>query len=73
MTEVTSFLPIELFLAFRNIFIIDQYRVHVEHYVRTAAHQWLFSEYNDPTLMLEFNTFEVQIADLYENIDFSEA
>jgi len=58
--------------SFREYLLIDQYRVHVEHYVKTAAHQWLLSEYNDPTVTLSFNAFEfqIQIADLYENIEF---
>ncbi|HHP7243671.1 MAG TPA: Uma2 family endonuclease [Elainellaceae cyanobacterium] len=71
----------EKFVAYRTIpgfqeyLLIDQYRIHVEHHVKTAAHQWLFSEYEDPTVMLSFSTFEfqVQIADLYESIDFSES
>ncbi|MGJ3246853.1 MAG: Uma2 family endonuclease [Elainellaceae cyanobacterium] len=70
----------EKFVAYRTIpgfqeyLLIDQYRIHVEHRVKTAAHQWLFSEYEDPTVTLSFSTFEfqVQIADLYESIDFSE-
>jgi Uma2 family endonuclease len=70
----------EKFVAYRSIptfqeyLLIDQYRVHVEHHVKTAANQWLFSEYDDPTVILALDTFEVQIAiaDLYEAIDFSE-
>jgi Uma2 family endonuclease len=70
----------EQFVAYRSIptfqeyLLIDQYRVHVEHHVKTAANQWLFSEYDDPTVVLSLDTFEVQIAiaDLYEAIDFSE-
>jgi Uma2 family endonuclease len=60
--------------SFREYLLIDQHRVHVEHHVKTAANQWLFSEYDDPTVMLSLDTFEVQIAiaDLYEAIDFSE-
>jgi Uma2 family endonuclease len=69
----------EKFVAYRKIptfqeyLLIDQYRIHVEHHVKTAAHQWLFSEYDDPTVTLSLSTFEVQIqiAELYENIDFS--
>jgi Uma2 family endonuclease len=69
----------EKFVAYRTIptfqeyLLIDQYRIHVEHHVKTSAHQWLFSEYDDPTVMLSLNTFECQfqIADLYENIEFS--
>ncbi|MGD2182014.1 Uma2 family endonuclease [Lusitaniella coriacea] len=59
--------------TFREYLLIDQYRVHVEHHVKTAAHQWLFSEYDDPNVTLSLSTFEItiQIAELYENIDFS--
>ncbi len=69
----------EKFVAYRSIptfqeyLLIDQYHIHVEHHVKTAAHQWLFSEYDDPTVTLSLSTLEVQIqiSELYENIDFS--
>ena len=69
----------EKFVAYRSIptfqeyLLIDQYHIHVEHHVKTAAHQWLFSEYDDPTVTLSLSTFElqIQISELYENIDFS--
>lgn len=69
----------EKFAAYRTIptfqeyLLIDQYRIHVEHYVKTAVNQWLFSEYDDPNINLTLNTFElpILIADLYENIDFT--
>jgi len=69
----------EKFVAYRTIggfceyLLIDQYRCHVEHYVKTAAHQWLLSEYDDPSATLSFNAFEfqIQVADLYENIELS--
>ncbi len=59
--------------TFREYLLIDQYQTYVEHYVQTAAHQWLFSEYADPTVTLSLSTLDmqIQIADLYENIDFS--
>lgn len=58
---------------FREYLLIDQYSIHVEHYIKTAANQWLLSEYDDPTTTLTFSVFEfqIQIADLYENIDFA--
>jgi Uma2 family endonuclease len=57
---------------FREYLMIDQYSVHIEHYVKTAAHQWLLSEYDDPSVTLTLRTFDaqIQIAALYENIDF---
>lgn len=58
--------------SFQEYLLIDQYRIHVEHHVKTGANQWLFSEYDEPDTILSFSAFEfqVQIADLYDNIDF---
>jgi Uma2 family endonuclease len=69
----------EKFVAYRTIagfqecLLMDQYRIHVEHYVKTAANQWLLSEYDDPSVTLTLNTIElsVQIAAFYENIEFA--
>ena len=69
----------EKFVAYRTIesfkeyLLIDQYSIHVEHYVKTAAHQWLLSEYDDPNVTLTFSAFEfqIQVADLYETIEFA--
>ena len=69
----------EKFVAYRTIdtfkeyLLIDQYNIHVEHYIKTAAHQWLLSEYDDPNFTLSFSVFDfqIQIADLYENLDFA--
>jgi Uma2 family endonuclease len=60
--------------TFQEYLLVDQYRVHVEHHLKTAANQWLFSEHDAPTVTLSLNTVGMQIliADLYEGIDFSE-
>lgn len=57
--------------SFREYLLVDQYSVHVEHYVKTAVNQWLLSEYDDPNATLSLNAFEAQIEiiALYENID----
>jgi Uma2 family endonuclease len=59
--------------SFQEYLLIDQHRVHVEHHVKTAVNQWLLSEYDDPMITLSFNAFEcqIQIADLYDAIDFT--
>jgi Uma2 family endonuclease len=59
--------------SFKEYLLIDQYNIHVEHYVKTAAHQWLLSEYDDPNVTLTFSAFEfqIQVADLYETIEFA--
>jgi Uma2 family endonuclease len=58
--------------SFQEYLLISQYRIHVEHYVKTSVNQWLLSEYSDPTVTLTLGTFELQlqIADFYENIEF---
>jgi Uma2 family endonuclease len=58
--------------AFQEYLLIDQYRIHVEHHVKTAVNQWLFSEYDDPnvTISLQFLDLPIRIADLYDNIEF---
>lgn len=60
--------------TFQEYLLIDQYQIHVEHCVKTAEHQWLLSEYTDPQVTLTLNSvnLELKIADLYENIEFTE-
>ncbi|MGB8698149.1 MAG: Uma2 family endonuclease [Thermosynechococcaceae cyanobacterium] len=57
--------------SFREYLLINQYRIHVEHYVKTATNQWLLSEYNDPNITLSLSTLDTQIeiTTLYENIE----
>jgi Uma2 family endonuclease len=68
----------EKFLAYRSIesfreyLIIDQYRVQVEHFVKTGNKQWLMSEYTEGEATISLNQLNVElnIADLYENVEF---
>lgn len=70
----------EKFMAYRSLpsfqeyLLIDQYRVHVEHYLKKGDRQWLFSEYDNGAIALTLSTVNltIQVADLYENIDFAE-
>ncbi|NJN22904.1 MAG: Uma2 family endonuclease, partial [Leptolyngbya sp. RL_3_1] len=57
--------------SFQEYLLIDQYSFHIEHYVKTAANQWLLSEYDQPEATFSVSTFGIQVAivDLYENID----
>ncbi|MEM8832620.1 MAG: Uma2 family endonuclease [Cyanobacteria bacterium P01_G01_bin.19] len=70
-----KFLAYRTVAAFREYLLIDQYQIHVEHYVKTAANQWLLSEYKDPEVTLNLSSVNLQlkIADLYENIEFTAA
>lgn len=68
----------EKFAAYRTIptvqeyLLIDQYSAHVEQYVRTEPHQWIFTEYNDieSSISLASIPVELRLADLYEGIEF---
>lgn len=48
----------EKFFAYRTIdtfqeyLLVEQYSIHIEHYVKTATNQWLFSKYNDPSVTI---------------------
>ncbi|MEN9231483.1 MAG: Uma2 family endonuclease [Thermostichus sp. DG02_5_bins_236] len=59
--------------SFREYLLIDQYRIHLEHYVKTTTNQWLLSEYDNPDITLSLSAFAAQfkIIDLYENIEIS--
>jgi Uma2 family endonuclease len=61
--------------SFQEYLLIDQYRVRVEQYSKTDVNKWLFSEYSSMSdrLMLTSVQVEIAIADLYENIEFSES
>jgi len=62
------------FLAYRTVptfqeyLLVDQYRIYVEHHVKTSPNQWLMSEYRSADTDLNMNSVDcrIRIADLYE-------
>lgn len=78
----------EKFVAYRTIpgfqeyLLIDQYRIHVEHYVKTGGNQWLLTEYDNlairaphgqaNALTLLTMGIELTIADIYEDVEMQE-
>jgi Uma2 family endonuclease len=60
--------------SFQEYLLIDQYRLQVEQYSKTEANKWIFSEYScmGDRLTLTSVTVEILLADLYENIEFTE-
>jgi len=58
---------------FQEYLLIDQSKIHVEHYIKQGTNQWIFSEYKDPEFTLSFPSLELQIeiGDFYEGIDFT--
>lgn len=59
--------------TFQEYLLIDQYKPHVEQYVKQSENQWLFTEYDDLGQTFTLQSVEVAIAltDLYEAV-FSE-
>ncbi|WP_427159914.1 Uma2 family endonuclease [Aliinostoc sp. HNIBRCY26] len=69
----------EKFAAYRSIpsfqeyILIDQYKIHVEQYCKTDHNKWIFSEYDDPDVMLSLASIPCQVllGDIYDKVDFS--
>ncbi len=70
----------EKFAAYRSIpsfqeyLLIDQYRLQVQQYSKADANKWIFSEYSCAGDRVSLTSIPVEfaVADLYENIEFSE-
>ena len=67
----------EKFAAYRTIsgfqeyVLIDQYKSHVEQYVKQDVNQWLFTEYRgEARFKLSSVAVEIALANLYENVEF---
>ncbi|NEP20009.1 MAG: Uma2 family endonuclease [Leptolyngbya sp. SIO4C1] len=61
--------------TFQEYVLVDQYRPQVEHYVKQAPNQWLFTEYSglETAFKLASVAVEIALADLYEAVEFNEA
>jgi len=57
---------------FKEYILIDQYNYHVMQYLKTAENKWLLTELEgkEKTLSLETIDFQIQLNDLYEQVDF---
>ncbi|WGV25848.1 Uma2 family endonuclease [Halotia branconii] len=60
---------------FQEYILINQYHHHVMQYVKTAAGQWLFTELEGESATLEMQTidFQIQLSDLYEQVNFADS
>jgi Uma2 family endonuclease len=59
---------------FKEYILIDQYEYHVMQYVKTAENQWSFTELEDESATLSLQTvdFQIELRDLYEQVNFAE-
>jgi Uma2 family endonuclease len=59
--------------SFQEYILIDQYTMHVEHYIKTDRRKWTFLEYEDSndSLNLASIACEISLADIYDKVDFT--
>ncbi|OCQ96886.1 hypothetical protein BCD64_14910 [Nostoc sp. MBR 210] len=59
--------------SFQEYILIDQYKIHVEHYYKTDNNKWIFSEYEDANLLLNLSSIPCQVllGDIYDKVDLS--
>lgn len=58
--------------AFQEYVLIEQYRPHVEHYVKQGDNEWLFRDYSglESSFVLSSVGVEIALVDLYEAVEF---
>ncbi len=56
--------------SLQEYLLIDQYRPHVEQYVKQSEHQWLFTEYTGLEARVQLASLPVELAlqDLYQGV-----
>jgi Uma2 family endonuclease len=61
--------------SFQEYMLVDQYSMHVEHYVKTEQRKWIFQEYDEVDNALVFASlpFEILLTDLYDKVKFEPA
>jgi Uma2 family endonuclease len=59
--------------SFQEYILIDQYTMHVEHYIKTDRRKWTFLEYEDSndSLNLVSISCEISLDDIYDKVDFT--
>jgi Uma2 family endonuclease len=57
---------------FREYILIDQYQIHIEHYIKTEPRKWTFQEYDESNGSLTFLSvdFSISLNDLYDKVEF---
>ncbi len=58
--------------SFQEYVSVDQYDVHVEHYVKTGPKKWEFQEYDTEPETIVFTTLklEMSLVDIYDKVTF---
>ncbi|MFB2918940.1 Uma2 family endonuclease [Aerosakkonema funiforme] len=60
--------------SFQEYILIDESKIQIEQYFKTANKRWSYREYDEEDTTLAFNSFqlEVPISDIYEKVNFEE-
>jgi Uma2 family endonuclease len=58
--------------SFQEYVLVEQYRPHVQHYVKQGDNEWLFKDYSGlkSSFTLSSVGVEIALADLYEAVEF---
>ncbi|MGI0485387.1 Uma2 family endonuclease [Pantanalinema rosaneae CENA516] len=58
--------------SFQEYLLVDQAKIHLEHYTKTARNQWLLTEYNelDSELNCVSVPFKIEISAIYKKVIF---
>ncbi|SEH06204.1 Uma2 family endonuclease [Candidatus Venteria ishoeyi] len=58
--------------GFQEYLLVDQYQIRLEHYVKTAPHEWIFREYSQPDAEIQLVCLDCKLnpASIYCNMEF---
>ena len=58
--------------SFQEYILVDQYKIHIEHYYKESKGKWIFTEYHQKDDILHFEKidFEMSLKDIYRRIKF---
>jgi len=70
-----KFLCYRFIPGFKEYILIDQYKIHIEHFCIGEKGKWELTEYNDINEILLFSQLDVQLPlrDIYFNVEFTTA
>ncbi|MBE9078786.1 Uma2 family endonuclease [Romeria aff. gracilis LEGE 07310] len=59
--------------SFQEYVLINQYKLEIEHYLKTEENSWLFRIYESEAekIMLASTGVEIRVDDIYENVSFN--
>ncbi|MCL1470372.1 Uma2 family endonuclease [Argonema antarcticum] len=60
--------------TFQEYILIDQTKIQIEQYSKTANKRWLYREYDEEDMALVFNCLELEVSlsDIYEKVNFED-